>query len=299
MPVQPPPPATLVDLVAAYAQTAQAVLELGRSCRAEDFARHTECPGWTVQDQLSHVTALEALFAGEPEPPVELPELAHVGSDLARFMERGVHARRSWTGSEVVAELADLLPRRLATLADPSLTLDSVIDSTIGARPAGAFLALRVRDIWCHEQDLRVALGRPLALSTPGASHFTAGVLAAVPAILAREVHAPVGTSVAVEVTGPVSGTVFARVEAGRGGIPRGVEVAPGDVASAEVAPGDVASAESASVDFSRTDATITLSTEAFTRRGAGRRSVQDTPHTATGDLDLARAVLAHLAVTP
>jgi len=270
---------SLPDLVAAFRQTAEEVLALGRSCSEADWARPTECPGWTVQDQLAHVSALESGLAGEPQPRVELPDLPHVRSEFGRFMELGVHARRSWSGPEVVDELARVLPVRVAALSDPSLTLDTVIESRLGPRPAGAFVALRTRDIWCHEQDLRVALGRPLTLAAPGGALFADGVLAAVPAVLARDVHAPVGTSVVVEVTGEVVGSVGARVEAGEGGIPRGVAVDPAEVAEPT--------------------ARITLTTEAITRRGAGRRSVADTPYAASGDLALAAALLEALAITP
>ncbi len=283
MPTHPAAPASLPDLVAAYRQTAEAVVELGRSCTAADFARPTECPGWTVQDQISHVASLESMFAGEPPLTVDLPELAHVRSDFGRFMELGVHARRSHSGAEVVEELARVLPSRVAALSNPELTLESVIESPIGPRPAGGFVALRTRDIWCHEQDLRVALGRPLSLDAPGCSVFADGVLGAVPVLLARDVKAPVGTTVVVEMTagaaGEVTGSIGARVDEGEGGKPRGVAVDP--------------------AELPEPTARITLTTEALTRRGAGRRSVADTPYAVSGDPALVAALLEELAITP
>ncbi len=287
MPQHPVPPSDLASLVAAFAQTTQAVIDLGRGCSAADFARHTECPGWSVQDQVSHVAALESVFAGEPPLPVEVPDLPHLHSDMARFMESGVHARRSRSGAEVVEELAGLLPRRVAALSDPALTLDSVIESAIGPRPAGAFVGLRVSDVWCHEQDIRAALGMPLALDTPGAALFTSRVLGALPMIVAREAAVPVGETVVVEVTGSVRGAAAVRVEdgslAGTGdgsdSRPRGVAVDP-DPAAGPVT-------------------RITVSTEAFTRRGAGRRDLAATPYAVSGDPAIAAAVLENLAITP
>jgi hypothetical protein len=44
---------------------------------------------------------------------------------------------------------------------------------------------------------------------------------------------------------------------------------------------------------------TISLSTEAFTRRAAGRRSVSDTPYSVVGDDAVARRVLDAFVVTP
>jgi hypothetical protein len=43
----------------------------------------------------------------------------------------------------------------------------------------------------------------------------------------------------------------------------------------------------------------ITLSTEAFTRRGAGRRDLHDTRYAVSDNAAIARAVLEHLAITP
>jgi len=43
---------------------------------------------------------------------------------------------------------------------------------------------------------------------------------------------------------------------------------------------------------------TISLSTEAFTRRAAGRRPVSDTPYSVKGDDAIARRVLEALVVT-
>lgn len=283
MPQHPVPPSDLAGLIAAFAQTAQAVVDLGRGCPENDFARHTECPGWSVQDQVSHVAALESVFAGEPPLRVEVPDLPHLRSDMARFMESGVHARRGRSGADVVEELAGLLPRRVAALSDPALTLDSIIESAIGPRPAGAFVGLRVIDVWCHEQDIRAALGLPLALDTPGAVLFTSRVLGALPMIVAREAAVPVGQTVLVEVTGPVQGTVAVRVDEGTvegsDGRPRGVVVAP----------------DAVSGPLTR----ITLSTEAFTRRGAGRRDLANTPYAVSGDPAIAAAVVEHLVITP
>ena len=43
---------------------------------------------------------------------------------------------------------------------------------------------------------------------------------------------------------------------------------------------------------------TISLSTEAFTRRAAGRRPLSDTPYDVVGDEDIARRVLEAMVVT-
>ena len=43
----------------------------------------------------------------------------------------------------------------------------------------------------------------------------------------------------------------------------------------------------------------VTMVTEAFTRRGAGRRTTEQTPYAVSGDIEVARRLVDHLAVTP
>ena len=54
MPQHPAPPTDLGGLVGAYEQTTRAVIDLGQTLSARDFARDTECPGWTVKDQFNN-----------------------------------------------------------------------------------------------------------------------------------------------------------------------------------------------------------------------------------------------------
>ena len=64
MSLHPPAPSDLNGLVDAYAQTVQSVIDLGRTMRPDDAARPTDCPGWTVLDQIAHVASAEAMVAG-------------------------------------------------------------------------------------------------------------------------------------------------------------------------------------------------------------------------------------------
>src|SRR6266571_1303476 len=90
------------------------LLDLAGTFAAADWERATECPGWTVKDQLSHVVGVERTLLGEPLPaPVDAP---YVRNDFGRIMEAGVAARRVLPGPEVRAELAETLERRLAQL---------------------------------------------------------------------------------------------------------------------------------------------------------------------------------------
>ncbi len=286
MPLHPAPPTDLPSLVAGVAHTLRAVLDLGRTCSAEDFERPTDCPGWTVKDQLSHVIAVEAWLAGDPPPQVEVPDYPWVRGEFGRFMEAGVQARRHTPGSVVLAELESLVEQRIAWWTNPELTADTIVPGPLN-RPARSLAELRCRDVWCHEQDLRVALHRPGNLDCVAAQVFTQGVISALPEIVAVDAAVPVGHSVVFDITGPVVGRAGVRVVAG----------APD--ADGSSTPVGEPLFTGASEGGGGPTTTITLSTEAFTRRAGGRWAVARTPHTVAGDAEIGARVMAALPVTP
>lgn len=281
--------------MAAYAGTAQAVLDLGLTCRPEDFDLQTQCPGWTVKDQISHVTGLEAGFVSGEFAEVEVPEYPWIRHDFGRFMEQAVEERRSRSGHEVVQELAHALPRRLRALRDPSTTLDTPVAPAVeGLDTVGKQLPVRIIDIWCHEQDLREALGRPGNLDSPAAAAFVTAVLAAFPARAARADLAP-GTSVIIECTGPVLAREGVRITPTQDGSLRAEPLFSGHahVDETDDITGELIIVPPGSMT------TIRLTTEALTRRGAGRVPTSELRYSVEGDEDVAARVLDHLAITP
>ena len=45
---------------------------LGEDLKEAEWKRHTELPGWTVQDNLVHLTAVESMSLGRPWPDHEV-----------------------------------------------------------------------------------------------------------------------------------------------------------------------------------------------------------------------------------
>jgi uncharacterized protein (TIGR03083 family) len=276
-PVAAEPPC-LHALVEAFAQTTQAVLELARACSDVDLAQPTECPGWTVHDQIAHVTGVEALLAGRKDPRVEMPRYEHIRNDLGKKVEYAVEVRRGSTGAELVSELEHVLAERLSTLQDPALTSASIIAGPSGPDRAATVMLLRTFDVWTHEQDIRTALERPGDLDSPAAALCVSSVMDQLPKLIAKGAALEPGHPVVIEVTGPVSARLTVQVELDEQGRPRGQAVSgwPLDVPAT----------------------TVSLSTEAFMRRSAGRRSVSDTAYRVIGEEELARRVLEALVVT-
>ena len=144
MTITPPPPTDLSGLVEAFAQTTGAVLDLAGGLDESRAGLATECPGWTVLDQVRHVASIEALILGV------VASLIGIGFGFD--------------------ELTEVRERRLADLGAPDQTLESPSASPFGPATHGDVLPMRVFDIWCHEQDLREALGVPGGLDTAAAA---------------------------------------------------------------------------------------------------------------------------------
>jgi uncharacterized protein (TIGR03083 family) len=286
VPQHPAPPTDLGGLVGAYEQTTRAVIDLGQTLSARDFAKDTECPGWTVKDQFSHIAGIEGWLDGAAPPQLELPELPYVRNEQGEFIELFVQERRSREGADIVGELEDVLESRLAQLRDATMTEDTTVRGPFGRTTAAQALTLRASDVWVHEQDIRTAVGRPGDLDTPAAAIFVAAVIRAFPRVVARDAKVPVGHAVIVDVTGPVVARAGARVVLDENRRPFGEELFTGG-SHAE----DTASAPTETTS-------IVVSTDALTRRAAGRRAVDDLVFSVSGDGDVARAVLENLVVT-
>lgn len=273
----------LPALVEAFAHTAEAILALARGCSVEDLAQPTDCPGWTVHDQIAHVAGVESLLGGRKDPRVELPPYEHIKNEIGKRVEYAVQVRRGRTGAELVAELEDVLAGRLAMLRTPELTDSTIIAGPFGPDKATAVLLYRIFDVWTHEQDIRVALGRPGDLDSPAARVCVDSVLTLLPRVAAKGAGLEPGHPLVLEVTGPVAARKGVVVELDDHGMARGRTTSVPE-RSGQALPHRVT--------------TISLSTEALMRRAAGRRPVSDTAYHVAGDDDVARRVLEALVLT-
>lgn len=282
MTLHPAAPEDLAALTAAYAQTVQAISDLGHSLRPGDVDLQTACPGWSVLDQFAHVVSLEAWVQGEAPPDIDVSGRPHVTNGLGAMVERFVESRRGRSLEELLEELDFLATSRIQHLEAETTSPDDPATGPLGPTTTHGLMQSRLFDLWVHEQDIREAIGRPGNLDTPAAAHTVRLIFQAFPRVVARTAEVPSGNAVILDLTGPVVGRVGARVEQ-RDGKAHGIPLFTGE---AQDHP-DVAST------------TITLSTQAATRRAAGRVATADTHYTVVGDEDIARRVLDALVITP
>jgi uncharacterized protein (TIGR03083 family) len=292
MPIHPAPPEDLPGMVEAFGQTVQGVIDLGHSCRPEDFALPTACPGWTVQDHISHIAAVEDYLEGAEYEEGELAERGHLRHEFGVWMEHGVEARRRFPGPAVVSELETLLQARMTALSDPELTLDSEVRAPMGTTmPLRDLLRIRINDTWVHQQDLREALGRPGDLDTGAAATFVNTIVEHFPALVAKRVELPEGGVVILDCTGPVTARAGVRL----------VRAEDGSLLTHPLFTGesDTVGEDTTQVHEVASSTTIVLSTDALTRRAAGRRPTSETAYRVVGDEELAARVLDAIVITP
>ena len=205
---------TILELIDAVDDVLLTTLSLARDLTDADADLPTECPGWSVRDQLAHMVGLEQVLGGAPHPDIELPALTHVSSEIDVFMEQQVHVRRQLPLCAVADELAGLRPRRIAELHRLAAEGDPMVKGPFGERPLSASLPIRAFDLWAHEQDIRRAVG------LPARTDCAAAEVALERSLLGWSVALPQQLDVDVElviaVTGPTASET--RIVVGAGG---------------------------------------------------------------------------------
>ena len=204
---------TPAELCAGYAEQADAFASLVSTFRGDEWDRATRLPGWSVKDNLSHVAGGAHMLLGRPAPEIDLPShLTHIRNDVGRWMEYAVEARRPAPGPQVAAELASVgaeLVDMLRAAGDDALT--ATIEGPLGSRPKlGDMLSIALFDWWCHEQDVREALGRPGHVDGTVAVHSRARILGGLRRTLPAAVELDRPVRLVMHVTGPDQATAEA-----------------------------------------------------------------------------------------
>ena len=178
----------------------------------------TDCPNWSVQDQLSHLVGSESRISGRPAPEHTPAETGHVRNEIGARNEEQVDWRRSWLGTQVLEEFREVTVERLVALR--ALTPEGFAaetDTPIGPGTFADFLRIRIFDAWVHEQDIRRAVAQPGHMQGPVAHHSIGRTALAMPYVVARRASAPDGSTVVFRVTGEAGQTVSVRVQERRG----------------------------------------------------------------------------------
>ena len=204
----------MVDLMEAVWQS---IADMCAHFTPVQWGTPTECPGWTVQDQISHLVGSECRLLGRPAPEHEPADTSHVRNDIGKSNEALVDYRRQFSGAQVLAEFREITTERLGVLR--AMTEEDFAIETpnpLGRGPYTDLLAVRIYDAWVHEQDIRRVLDIRGHLSGPVAQHAYGRTEMAMPFVVGRKVKPDDGTTVVFEIAGDVGGAIALNMDGGR-----------------------------------------------------------------------------------
>jgi uncharacterized protein (TIGR03083 family) len=188
----------------ALAETWASLAETCHELSDTEWALPTECPGWDVKDQLSHLIGIERALLGEPAPVWDGPLGDHVKNDFAALNEPWVAVRRGEPGPVVYAEFVEVTETRLGQLDERTDEEWAAVGwSPVGEVPYAVFMEVRVFDSWVHEQDVRRALDRPGGSGNHASALSLDRVQGAMPFVVGKQAACPDGTVVRLDVAGP------------------------------------------------------------------------------------------------
>ena len=192
---------------------------LCRDFTETEWKTPTECPGWSVQDQISHLIGTERMLGGKPASEHIAADADHVRNAMGKMNENHVDERRERAGADVLAEFDELVAERLLQLRRYSADdFAQPAQTPTGPGTIADFLHIRVMDNWVHEQDIRRAVGRSGHMDGPVAEHSIDRFVTGLPMVVGKRAGAPQGASVRFVLEGPVHRDVHV-VVAERAGI--------------------------------------------------------------------------------
>jgi uncharacterized protein (TIGR03083 family) len=174
---------------------------------ADQWDAPTECPGWSVHDNVAHMIGTERMLLGEqPEPGTSgAGDAAHVRNDIGKANERWIATYRGWDGAALLDEFRTVTGRRLEALrALTTAEWDKEGFTPEGPGPYRLFMEIRVFDCWYHDQDIREALDRPGYLDGPVADLSVGRIpVKALGYVVGKKAGAPPNTTVVFDIAGP------------------------------------------------------------------------------------------------
>jgi uncharacterized protein (TIGR03083 family) len=206
-----------LDLVGLLDDVWTSIEQVGGVLDETDWKKSTELPGWTVQDNLVHISAVESMSLGRPWQDHEAADLTNVRNDIGRSNENAVDARRTWTGADCLTEFRSLTRERidqLRGLDEDGFGADSWTPR--GPGTVRTLLPFRIFDSWVHEQDMRRAVGHEGDLDSRAARNVLGQIADAMPFVVGKKVAPPDGSTVVFSIGGAVPLEIGIRVAGGR-----------------------------------------------------------------------------------
>jgi uncharacterized protein (TIGR03083 family) len=174
----------------------------------------TPLPGWSVHNVVAHIIGTESVLhgIGTPDADIDVSTLAHVRNDVGVANECWVRHLGAESGADLHQRFHTLTADRRKRLTDMSVDdWNAPTLTPVGPDSFGRFMRIRVFDCWMHEQDIRDALGKPVAdaeLAGPAARLTLDEMATSMGFVVGKLGKAPDGSRVAIELTGPLARTI-------------------------------------------------------------------------------------------
>jgi len=209
-------------------ETWRSIQSLGETLTEAQFKTQTACPGWSVQDNISHLIGTERALGGLGDTQHRATNLEHVKNAIGEMNEHQVDSRRRLSGAEVMKEFAEMtrIRREFFERAPESFFTDESM-TPIGRAPMASFLSIRAMDCWVHEQDVRRALGLPGNQDSASAELSVDRLCRTLPMVVGKRAKAPEGSTSVVRITGPVNRSIAITVKDGRAAVVENFDSTP------------------------------------------------------------------------
>ena len=183
------------------------IIDLCEGLDESQWATQSLCPDWDVAAALAHLVAIEKALVDITEPGLDVPlDFAAIGETMKTLT--------AGPGADVLAEAKAVFAARADQLAAVDDTFwDTPSWTPVGPQTYGRFMAIRVFDLWVHEQDMRVPLGIPGHLDGPAAEMALDEVHRSLGYIMGKKVGLADGQSAAIHVTGGAGADLFVAVD--------------------------------------------------------------------------------------
>jgi len=194
-----------IDPVTALQADHDAVLAVARSLSPEEWAAESGCPGWTVQDIVSHLATLFWLVVD----PSVLPDPTGLATEAAQ--DQAVASRRGWSADQVLADYATVGAKAIEAVRGlvglPDLVLPM---GDLGTYAAPTLVTAFNFDHYTHLRADLLAPRGPVERPVPPSDELRMGpvvawILAALPQQCAALLAALPGP-VVLDLTGPAGG---------------------------------------------------------------------------------------------
>src|SRR5712671_4200833 len=189
------------------------LIELLRSLTREEWDAQTISPKWKVKDVASHLldTQLRKLSIARDGYVPPAPPITSLAALIDRLNEEGVMVYRRLS-PPVLVSLMELASRESAEYHN---SLDPFAPATFNVSWAGEEKSLNWFDTarelterWHHQQQIRLATNRP-GIMTPDLYHPVLDCFVRGLPHVYRDVDAPVGTALLLEISGECGGQWF------------------------------------------------------------------------------------------